>query len=239
MLPPAQESPASTQHRTPKLTPRRQLSAPQHSESRAHAPITGEHAQAEGVQLHEAQVPVLGPPAVPAWQVLVPSHQPQPLRPAQSPQPVAPAHGSGIGQLERNQLHAAVQDPVLGPVELPSRHVLVVAHQPQLSSPVQPLQSVWVPQLLPTHSEPSHDQSPQLPAVGPVDPPTRQLPLPSPHQPQLPRAVQSPQSAASAHGSPDPVHSLESQLQSAQVPAEGPVELPSWHPAVPPHHPHG
>jgi hypothetical protein len=171
--------------------------------------------------------------------VLVPSHQPQPLRPVQSPQPVELAHGSGIGQLERSQLHAPVQEPVLGPVELPSRQVLVVAHQPQLSSPVQPSQSVCAAQSLPPHSEPSHDQSPQLPAVGPVEPPTRQLPLPSPHHPQLPRAVQSPQSAASAHGSAEPAHSLESQLQSVQLPPVGPVELPSWHPPASPHQPQG
>jgi hypothetical protein len=156
----------------------------------------------------------------------------------QSPHVAASAQGSGAGHSLPSQLQPP-QLPVSGPVELPSPQVPVSAHQPHGYSPVQLPQSVCTVQSVPPHSLPSQLQSEQLPASGPVEVPCWQLPEPSPHQPQLLREVQSPQSAASAHGSLPPPHSLPSQLQSEQLPPSGPPELPSWQVPVSPHHPQG
>jgi hypothetical protein len=235
--PPAQLSPDSAQQRTPKLTPRRHESAPQHSVSVVQLPCTIEHEHALAPKLHDAQLPSSGPAALPLAQLDVLSHQPQPLDAVHVPQLVDAAQGSGIGHELPSQLHAA-HDPVSGPDALPFQHVPVSAHQPQSSSDVHPPQSVCAAQSLAVHSLESQLQSPHDPLLGPLEVPLVHAPE-APHHPQPARPVQSPQSPASAHGSVVPPHSLESQLQSPHDPPLGPPDVPLSHVPVSPHQPHG
>lgn len=227
----------SWQHRTPKVTPCRQLSPEQQSAAVVHNPWTIEQVQLPEVQSQSAHEPVVGPEKLPEAHVPLDSHQPQLLNAVQAPHAVSEAQGSGPTHSERS--HAQLpQLPVSGPLELPSAHPPVSPHHPQGKTPVQASQSVRVPQVEPPHSEPSQLQSPHDPPVGPLLAPVRQPPPPSPHHPQLPRAVHAAQSAASAQGSVGPMHWLESQAQSPQLPESGPLEVPSVQPP-PSHHPHG
>ncbi len=126
------------------VKPRRQVSAPQHSAVVAHASwfITHEHALAPKSQ--SEQLPLVGPLAVPLWQVPVASHQPQPEAAAQVPHEVWVAHGSAEGHIML--VHAQpVQLPEVGPAEVP-RWQPVPGHQPQGYTAVQLPQSVRVVQ---------------------------------------------------------------------------------------------
>lgn len=171
---------ASTQQRTPKVTPCRQLRSPQQSVAVAHVPCTIEHAQLAAPKSHAAQLPVAGPAAVPVAHVLDVSHHPQPLRAVHAPHALSPAHGSGPTHSDTDHAQSA-QLPVSGPVEVPSLHAPVAPHHPQGNSPVHASQSVSVPHALaPPHSVPSQLQSPHEPALGPVLVPLRHAPAPSP-----------------------------------------------------------
>lgn len=230
--------PASAQQRTPNVTPRRHESDPQHSAAVAQLPWTGEHTHEPAPKLHvPPQLLPLGPPEVPCTQLLVAEHQPQPPIEVHVPQLVAPAQGFGAGHCEVSQRQS--HEPTSGPVPVPRRQVLVSAHQPQSSSPVQPPHVVCAPQSLPPpHSLPSQLQSLHEPVVGPPEVPRWHVPV-SPHQPQLARPVHSPQSAALTHGSGAPGHELESQLQLEHEPVLGPVDVPVLHRPVSAHQPHG
>ncbi|MCC7539815.1 MAG: hypothetical protein IT379_26570, partial [Deltaproteobacteria bacterium] len=84
----------------------------------------------------------------------------------------------------------------------------------------------------PPHSLETQLQSPQLPDVGPLLVPETHEKLDS-HQPQPVRKVQSPQVALDPQMSLiPPPHSLDSQLQSPQLPDVGPLALPAVHAAV-------
>jgi hypothetical protein len=201
-------------------------------------PRTGEQAHEPAPKLHDApHVPLLGPEASPLAQVDVASHQPQPLVSVQLPQLVAPAQGSGAGHEALSQLQSEHAN-ASGPDALPASQVPVSPHQPQSASAVQSPQELCEPQLLPVHSEVYQLQAPHVPVLGPVELPVEHVPV-SPHQPQVGRPVQSPQSTASAQGSVPPVHSLGSQLQSPHEPLLGPVEVPTPQRPVSPHHPQG
>lgn len=93
-------------------------------------PCTIEQAQLEAPKSQAAQDPVVGPVEEPDAQVLVVSHQPQPLVAVQPPQAVWLAHGSGPTHSERSH-DQSPHDPVSGPLELPSEQVPVSPHQPQ------------------------------------------------------------------------------------------------------------
>ena len=80
-------------------------------------------------------------------------------------------------------------------------------------------------------------QSAQEPAVGPPTAPLAQV-LSVLHQPQPASAVQAPQAVWLAQGS-GPTHSEASHDHAPQLPASGPVEEPSEHAPVSPHHPQG
>ena len=108
------------------------------------------------------------------------------LRPVQ--QSVALVHAPCAiehAQLEAPKLQVA-QLPASGPEAVPVAQVLVVSQKPQ------PLVAVHAPQVVAPaqgsgigHSEPSHDQVPQVPVSGPLELPAEQVPVPpSPHQPQ-------------------------------------------------------
>lgn len=175
--------------------------------------------------LHELPV---GPPALPLAHVPVVSHHPQPLVAVHVPQLVAVAHGSDDGHaLAYHAQSLPLHAPPYGPVELPRSHVPVFPHQPHGYVPVQLPQSVNAEQSVP-HAEPSVLQFTQLPLSGPLESPGTHAPVaPSAHHPQPLRPVQSPQSLAPAHGSPEPGHSPGSQLHPPQLPLSGPLELPS------------
>jgi hypothetical protein len=129
-----------------------------------------------------------------------------------------------------------VQLPVLGPPEVPVRHVAVVVHQPQPSAAVQPSQASLTAQGSgPVHSFGSQAQSRQVPVLGPADVPLRQPELVA-HQPQPEAPVQSSQTAKAAHGSAG-LQELGTQRQSAQVPLVGPAEVPLRHSAAESHQP--
>lgn len=127
--PPGHASPASTQQRTGKLTPRRQLRSPQHSASLAQLPRAAEHAHELAPKSQSVQLPLVGPPAVPLEQVPVDSHQPQPLAALQVPQVVFALQGSAIGHELATHAHEP-QLPVSGPLKEPSVQP-VPGHQPQ------------------------------------------------------------------------------------------------------------
>ena len=80
-------------------------------------------------------------------------------------------------------------------------------------------------------------QSAQDPAVGPVDDPVAQV-LSDSHQPHPLVAVQPPHAVCPAQGS-GPTHSERSHDQLVQLPVSGPIESPSEHAPVSPHHPQG
>ena len=183
-----------------------------------------------------AQVPVAGPAAVPVAHAESEAHHPQPLWAVHAPHTVSPAQGSGPTHSDRSQDHAP-QLPVSGPVEDPSEQAPVSPHQPHGKFEVHASQPPWVPQVLPPHSLESQLQSPQDPAPGPEPVPVWHDPEPSPHQPQLPREVQSAQSVASEQASPPP-HWLDNHDQVPQLPVEGPVDEPVVQP-VPSHQPQG
>jgi hypothetical protein len=84
------------------------------------------------------------------------------------------------------------------------------------------------------HSSAYQAQSSQEPTAGPAYEPTAH-PLVSPHQPQLPVAVQSSQDAGEAHGSPG--QSTLSHFQSPHEPTPGPASVPDMHAAVDSHQP--
>lgn len=177
----AQLWPASTQQRTPNVTPRRHESAPQHSASVAQLPCTSEHVHALAPKLHDAQLPLAGPAALPLAQLDVVSHHPQPLDAVHVPQLVDAAHGSAAVHSLESQLQSP-HVPVEGPDELPRKQVPLEPHHPQPSSAVQLPQSVCAPHALAVHSVESQLQSLHEPVLGPLEVPLWQVPV-SPQNP--------------------------------------------------------
>lgn len=154
----------------------------QQSDVVEHMPITGEQVQALGAQSQFPQLPVDGPPAVPVWQVLVDAHQPQLDRAVHPPQLVDELHGSAVLHEKDTQSQSA-QLPEFGPALVPAWQAPVLLHQPQLETPVHAPQSGWPEQVV-VHSVALLSHSPaQVPVVGPVNPPSKQV-LVAVHQPQ-------------------------------------------------------
>jgi hypothetical protein len=166
----------------------------------------------------------------------------------QSPQVVAEAQGST--DAHSDEYHAQLplpQLPLSGPLDEPAEQVPVSEHQPQrklvLIAPV-----VQSPQLVlrlqssavEVHSKLSQLQSEQLPELGPLELPSRQVPL-SAHQPQellsliVPR-VHSLQSVLRLQSS-GVEQALGSQSQSEQEPESGPEIDPATQLLVPAHQP--
>ena len=136
------------------------------------------------------------------------------------------AHGSAVLQLDHDhELH----EPLEGPVEVPVMHVPVLPQYPQVDPAMQLLHVVELAHgSLEAHPLEYHTQLAQLPLVGPVDEPVMHAPVAE----QYPHAlidVQDPQSDAAAHGSPPPPQPLGYHVQLAQLPVEGPVDVPVMH----------
>jgi len=233
-----QESPRSTQQRTPKLTPRLHDRLAQQSASTPQVAASMPQLQSLPVYFQSAHEPVSGPDGPPTRHRDELPHQPHSARPVQSPQLADPAQGSDAVQDEASHDHG-VHEPVSGPAELPLTHRPVSPHQPHGYSPVQLVQSEWLVQvvLLPEQSSESHFQSAQKPEVGPVDDPAKHV-LDVPHQPQPSEAVHASQVAPAQVVVPPPQWDGY-QSQSEQDPVSGPAELPVAHVLVPAHHPQG
>ena len=198
-----------------------------------HMPMTGEQVHDPDVQSQSPQLPVDGPVAVPVWQVPVEAHQPQVERPVHEPQLVEVLQGSAVLHWKRVQSQSA-QEPAPGPLLLPPRQVEVLAHQPQLDTPVHASQSACPAQVV-VHSVALLSHSPaQVPVVGPAKLPGRQVLLPV-HQPQPESAAQLAQSVCDVQ--PPTVHEPTFGAQSAQLPMLGPLVAPSMHVPVLLHQP--
>lgn len=140
--------------------------------------------QEEDSQLHpDAQVPELGPVRVPTWQVSVAPHQPQSSSPVHPPQVVWAPQSLPPSQRSPNQSQSA-QVPAFGPLEVPTRQLFELGHQPQLAREVHSSQSVALEHGSgpPVHWLGSQVQLLQEPTLGPVADPVPQVPV-SPHQP--------------------------------------------------------
>lgn len=130
----------------------------------------------------------------------------------------------------------SAQLPVSGPLSPPARQRLVDAHQPHSARPVHVPHVVASPHgSLELHSELVHDQSPQLPVVGPVLVPWAQREV-VPHQPHDAWRVHSAQSVY-GHVSVMAMQLVVVHFQSPQLPAVGPPEVPAWHVPLVAHHP--
>ncbi len=94
----------------------------------AHSSTGPAHSLASHAQ-SPVHAPVVGPLESPERQL--PSQKPQPARAVHVSQSVASAQAS-TGPLHSLASQAqSAHDPVVGPVELPTAHVLVAPHQPQ------------------------------------------------------------------------------------------------------------
>lgn len=108
----------------------------------------------------------------------------------------------------------------------------------QLSAPQQSAPLVQAPCTIEqTQADGVKSQSPQEPVAGPVAVPVAQVRVDS-HQPQPACAEQPPHDVSDAQGS-GPTHCERSHAQLPQLPVSGPVEEPSEHVPVSPHHPQG
>ena len=219
--------PASTQQRTPNVTPMRHPSAPQQSDGVLHVPPMFAHEQPEPVQSHDAQVPAAGPEEVPVAHRDVLVHQPHVPMAVQLPQAVAPAQGSAAVHCAAVHAHAP-QVPEVGPVEVPSWQPPDGPHHPHGYTAVQLVQSVYPVHVLPEllQSTESHFQLEQLPAVGPAEVPAWQV-LVAVQKPHPRRAVQSPQVVDVPHELVPPPHWVGNQSQSAHEPVSGPDVVPT------------
>lgn len=165
----------------------------------------------------------------------VSQQKPQSSRPVQSPQVRLVEHGSPLQDVPSQS--QSPQLPTSGPLELPLAHVPVLGHQPQSSMPVQLAQSVALAHESGGGAQmPYQSQPPQLPASGPDESPSKQVPV-LPHQPQSSISVQLSQSVAPEQTDPPP-HDEEYQSQSPQLEPLGPLEVPVAHVPVEAHHPH-
>lgn len=151
---------------------------------------------------------------------------------------MATAQVSSIGHDDDSQLQVA-QLPARGPLEVPTLHVPVAAHQPHDGAAVHEAQSVRVAQSSGGAAQSMASQDHALrhvPALGPDAVPDRHAPS---QKPQPARAVHVSQSVADAQGSVAPLHSLASHDQSPQEPLDGPDAVPVPHRPVSPHQPQG
>ncbi len=193
--------------------------------------------QSDVVHFQSLQNPDVGPVELPDSQLLELAQYPQPDIPVQPPQVLALPQGSvPASVLQSDVVHfQSLQNPDVGPVELPDSQLLELAQYPQPAMPVQPPQVLALPQPVPAsglllHEETVHFQLLQEPDVGPLELPGSQvLELAQYPQPDIP--VQLPQLLAlhvwpvPASGVPPP-HSLPSHFQELQLPLIGPVLEP-------------
>lgn len=204
-------------------------------------------------QLLPLHVPLLGPEATPARQVPVDEHHPHPAVARHEPQLELLAHGSGGGPEQELAVHfqsEPLHPPLVGPLALPARQLLVFAHQPQYGrrsvSRTQESQFEFDPQSfiigVAAHSEESHFQSSplQLPPSGPLSPP-RTHELVFAHHPQtkeLSRAHEEQSLLLPQVSGAAPHDALLPNSQSeAQLAVVGPRGSPSRHEFELPHQP--
>lgn len=78
----------------------------------------GSVAQPDGSHCQSAQLPAVGPPAVPLWQTPLETQKPQPDADAHALHVVCVLHGSADSQLVENHDHSE-HDPAVGPLIVP------------------------------------------------------------------------------------------------------------------------
>lgn len=106
----------------------------------------------DGAHAHSAQLPVLGPDALPRAQLFVLAHQPQfavksVVMHAEQPEPVSPGHVSVLvlQSAAAPNSQPESQLPLLGPAAVPSAQLFDAPHQPQFppGAAVQEPHVVW------------------------------------------------------------------------------------------------
>lgn len=186
-------------------------------------------------QCQSLQKPLDGPPDVPVAQVPVSLQKPQVAPEMHELHVVELAHGSAAAQLVHAQ---ALHVPLDGPPDVPVMHVPVSPQKPQVEPAMHALHDVELAHgSLDVHPLEYHTQSEQLPLDGPDDVPVAHVP----ELGQYPHAlidVHESQPDALAHGSPVPLQPLGYHVQLAQVPVDGPVDVPVAHVLVLEQYPH-
>ncbi len=94
-----------------------------------------------GTQSQVVHDPLVGPVALPARQVPLSAHQPQPAAPVQPSHVVSVEHVSVPPEQSPEDQSQFAHVPALGPVELPLWQAFVLAHQPHGYTAVQPSQA--------------------------------------------------------------------------------------------------
>lgn len=167
------------------------------------------------------------------------SHQPQSqFHEVQESQSACCPHVVVVPQAAAVYFQSA-HEPLVGPLEVPSVHWEVVAHQPHPPAAAQSAQPERLEHPVPPpHSVLYHFQVEQVPLDGPFDVPVWHAEVPW-HHPQPLETVQPAQVVRAAHGSPeDPEQDVWYHAQSEQVPLDGPELPPVWHLLDALHQPH-